>query len=36
MALKDRDAELLKRIHEVKRLNTEIGLLKRALNENTK
>lgn len=32
IALKDRDAELLKRIHEVKRLNTEIGLLKKALN----
>jgi len=29
MALKDKDAELLKRIHEVKRLNTEIGLLKK-------
>ena len=32
IALKDKDAELLKRIHEVKRLNTEIELLKKALN----
>ena len=32
IALKDKEAQLLKRIHEVKRLKTEIELLKKSLN----